>query len=363
MFAFNEIKTIQIEITNRCQASCPMCLRNINGGIDNPLLVLNDWTLQEFKNIFIDEVLDQVKTIEFCGVYGDPLLNNDLIEMCHYVSTTNPKVTVAIHTNGSVRNIEWWEHLAKVLPSNHKINFAIDGLEDTHSIYRIGTNFKKIIENAKAFISAGGIANWIFIKFKHNEHQVQQAEKLSKELGFNEFTVKQSKRFGDKFPVLDKAGNVTYYIEQFTNSNISPVRFVDIADYKSWPNKIKCFTLEEKETYIDAHGHLLPCCLIASFLYANYDVALHESYGLIDEDSVTSIAKYAQDEVYALINEFGGFDALDTKKHSIKEIMNNKLWQELVQHKWTENASTPCTILCSDNSKFITIAEQKIYQS
>jgi DNA-3-methyladenine glycosylase I len=30
--------------------------------------------------------------------------------------------------------------------------FGIDGLADTHSIYRVGTDYHKIIENAKAFI-------------------------------------------------------------------------------------------------------------------------------------------------------------------------------------------------------------------
>jgi hypothetical protein len=28
-----------------------MCLRNIHGGIENPLLKLNDWTLEQFKTI------------------------------------------------------------------------------------------------------------------------------------------------------------------------------------------------------------------------------------------------------------------------------------------------------------------------
>ena len=363
MFPFNQVKSIQVEITNRCQASCPMCLRNINGGIENPLLKFNDWTLDNFKNVFTEEVLNQVRVIDFCGVFGDPLLNNNLIDMCRYVTSTNPRVSITIHTNGSARTVSWWQELARALPPHHRLNFALDGLTDTHKLYRIGTDFQTIIRNAEHFIKTGGKAHWVFIKFKHNEHEVEQARKLSIDLGFESFTVKQSKRFGDKFPVLDRVGNVTHYIEQFTGSDIKPVRFVDIKDYKSWPNKINCFTIAEKETYIDAHGHLLPCCLIASFLYANYDVDLHKSYGLINEDSITSIAKYAQDEVINLIEEFGGFDALDTKKHSIKEIMNTTLWQELVQRKWAENASTPCTVLCSDSSKFITIEEQKIYQS
>ena len=33
MFKFNQLRDIHLEITNACQASCPMCPRNINSGI------------------------------------------------------------------------------------------------------------------------------------------------------------------------------------------------------------------------------------------------------------------------------------------------------------------------------------------
>ena len=64
---------------------------------------------------------------------------------------------------------------------------SIDGLEDTHSYYRQGTNWKKIINNAKSFISSGGRAVWQFIPFAHNEHQIKSCIRLSQQLGFKEF--------------------------------------------------------------------------------------------------------------------------------------------------------------------------------
>jgi MoaA/NifB/PqqE/SkfB family radical SAM enzyme len=79
MFNFNQLKQLHLEISNNCQASCPMCTRNIHGGIENPNLKLKDWSLEEYKTIISEEVLHQVELIYFCGNYGDPLLNNDLI--------------------------------------------------------------------------------------------------------------------------------------------------------------------------------------------------------------------------------------------------------------------------------------------
>lgn len=357
MFKFNEIQKIQIEITNRCQASCPMCLRNIHGGIENPLLQLNDWSIGNFKAILNSKILAQIKQVDFCGDFGDPILNNDLIEMCRYLKN-NSTVGVVIHTNGSARNSKWWEELAQALPTNHKVEFALDGMSTTHGLHRIGTDFNAIIKNAVSFMLAGGQAHWMFIKFKHNQHEVEDARKYAESLGFKTFNVKTSKRFGKPFPVLNRSGSVIYHIEQYDASDIKPVEFVNLKDYKTWKGEVSCFTYDEKELYIDAHGHLFPCCLIASFLYANYDVALHSKYGLVDNTSVISVAKELQDEVRELIIELGGLDALDTNIHGIEHIMNQPIWQELMHKKWADKTSGPCMVLCSNNSPYITIKEQ-----
>ena len=190
MFKFGELKIVQIEITNRCQASCPMCPRNIHGGIENPSLPVNDWSLEDFVKIFPSDILTQIERLSFCGDFGDPLMNNDLIEMCRYVKLNSPGLIVDIHTNGSLRSSKWWAELVDALPKKHNVIFGIDGLEDTHHLYRIGTNFNWIIKNARAFINSGGKANWHMLVFKHNEHQVNACKDLSLELGFSNFSIK-----------------------------------------------------------------------------------------------------------------------------------------------------------------------------
>jgi MoaA/NifB/PqqE/SkfB family radical SAM enzyme len=358
MFSFNQLHTVQIEITNRCQASCPMCLRNIHGGIDNPNLISTDWSLEQFQKVFTNNVLSQISCVNFCGDFGDPIINANLIDMCRYVRDKNPNVIVLIYTNGSAHTTKWWESLATALPENHKIIFALDGLKDTHSLYRIGTSYEMIIKNARAFIDAGGIAEWMFIRFKHNEHEVETARAIAKELGFTTFNTKDSKRFGKNFPVLDKQGNIEYYIEPPTTSKVKPVEFLDLKDYKEWKTDISCFTVNGKELYIDANGYLMPCCIMGSFLYANYDVELYRKYGVIDETSITSIAREVQLEVFSIIQELGGLDALDSKKHSIEEIMATNVCQKLIHHKWDNHSSSACKILCGNNGPFIKISEQ-----
>ena len=67
------------------------------------------------------------------------------------------------------------------------MTFSIDGLADTNKLYRIGINHERVMANAKAFIEAGGKARWKMIVFKHNEHQIDEAKQLAKDMGFWEF--------------------------------------------------------------------------------------------------------------------------------------------------------------------------------
>lgn len=358
MFPFNQLHIVQIEISNRCQASCPMCLRNIHGGIDNPSMILNDWTIDQFRSTFTADVLTQISCINFCGDFGDPIMNRDLVDMCQYIKDQSPNIKIHISTNGSARTSNWWKSLAKSLPQNHSVIFALDGLRDTHHLYRIGTSYDMIIQNAKAFIDAGGNAEWMFIRFKHNEHQVEEAEEIAKSLSFIKFSTKESKRFGKEFPVLDRSGKISYYLSPPSNGTVKPVEFLDLKDYKQWKNDISCFTFDTREIYIDANGYLMPCCLIGSFLYANYDVDLYRKYGVIDNTSITGIAREVQLEVLSIIKDLGGLDALDVKKHSIKDIMNTEIWQTLMHKKWEEKSSSICKILCGNTGPFIKIGEQ-----
>lgn len=355
MFKFDQLRQIQIEITNRCQASCPMCPRNIHGGLENPLLTHNDWTLDDFIKIFPSDVLSQLQQIIFCGDFGEPILNNDLLGMCEYLATTALHIRVQIHTNGSARNQQWWTSLATSLPSNHTVVFALDGLADTHSIYRIGTDYNQIIRNARAFINAGGQAEWCFIRFKHNAHQVEEAQELANQLGFKNFSVKNSKRFSRPHPVVDKEGKFLYNIEQPTESPIEFVGKSHVVGHKDWNNadKINCQSIQDKDLYIDAHYLLSPCCMVGAFLYTNYDSDILKKYNLYEEDSII-------EEGYKVQQEVLSFPRLNALESGLKEIVETDQWQTMWQKKWTERSSSTCIIMCGPKSPYIKISEQVI---
>jgi len=340
MFKFNELKQIHLEITNNCQASCPMCARNIHGGLENPNIKLKGWSLDQYKAALSLEVLNQIEGIYFCGNYGDPLLNNDLLEMVKYTTEVNKNINLRIHTNGSLRNKSWWKDLALALPKTHNVVFAIDGLEDTHSIYRIGTNYNKIIENAKAFIDAGGSAEWAFIRFKHNENQVDEVREIASKLGFDSFTMKDSSRWllEPKFNVLDKNGNTSYYLEPSQHSAIKIIDHSIVNQYREIIKSIDidCYAKHSKEIYLDAYGHLFPCCWLGAIPYNTKDL----------ENELLEVRTAIHADYYDLVESLGGIDNLDITKKSIKDIVNSKEYQSVWDFYWNDRKLITCGRSC-----------------
>ena len=164
-FSYELIDEYQIEITSYCNAACPQCPRNQSGGAVNPLLPLEHLDLNLLDKSFPTELVSRIRQIFFCGSYGDPIMHPEFLDICEMFRKKNPTVWLYIHTNGSVRTPEWWQKLAMIINGYGKIDFGIDGLSDTNHLYRRNTNFDKIIQNATAYINAGGKAQWNFIVF------------------------------------------------------------------------------------------------------------------------------------------------------------------------------------------------------
>ena len=101
-----------------------------------------------------------------CGNFGDSSKKSTLDDCIDYSIEKGVK-EFKMAVNGSARSKSWWCDPAQK-SDLIVVNFSIDGLADTTHLYRVNSNFAKIMENAKAFIDAGGNARWYFIEFEHN---------------------------------------------------------------------------------------------------------------------------------------------------------------------------------------------------
>jgi MoaA/NifB/PqqE/SkfB family radical SAM enzyme len=324
----------------------------LHGGIDNPLINVNDIDLEFFMKFASVQFLQQLNTILLCGNFGDPILNQELIPIVEYITKSNPDIRVDLHTNGSARNSNWWVRLAEALPAKHVIHFAIDGLADTHQLYRIGTDWHKIIENATAFINAGGNARWVFITFKHNEHQLDDCRKLAKELKFNSFFEKQTARFIDKpyFDVLDKDRNVTHQLEQPSEQKLIFIDRKSVENYKDiFKNAIVTCQVENSESvYVDSNGYVWPCCFVGAvpFFYSEPNQIVYN----FQQDSRKSLVD--------LLDKFGGMEQFNLEKHSLQEIIDSTEWQTVWDDSFKSNPLPICVRTCGKFTK-PTISQSK----
>ena len=256
MYRYQDIKDIHLEITSKCQARCPMCPRRISGGPLNPFIKLDEITLDVFKKWFELDFIKQLDSLFMCGNLGDPIISKDTLEIYQYLREANTNIRLAMHTNGSARDPEWWQRLAQL---KVKVTFGIDGLADTHHLYRISTDFNKIIENARAFITAGGVAKWHMLVFAHNEHQIEEVRTMSKQMGFADFSIKHTSRFKqDYLQVIDDAGRPTHRIKP-TQTSLDMIPLAEAAQKEVKPH-IVCKAQKFKQLYVSACGNVSPCC-------------------------------------------------------------------------------------------------------
>jgi MoaA/NifB/PqqE/SkfB family radical SAM enzyme len=270
----NVIKHLQVETTTYCNSFCPGCSRNIDGGEVNPHIGLEHMSMKTWTKLFEN---DSISALTLNGTFGDTMMNPNIVEMLNETANTgNITDMVSLHTNGGLRTQDYWRDLAKVLKrfKKHEVVFSIDGLLDTNHIHRRGTDFNKIIDNAKAFILEGGTASWRMIAFDHNKHQIEEAKLFAKKLGFRYFMVKQSYdkiMYAKKYKNLpettitapDDITDLKRYTEDFYPDREGVHFWAKENRSDEFENKFNCPWLNDLALQVDVKGRIWPCCYIS----------------------------------------------------------------------------------------------------
>lgn len=397
-----ELKQLHIELTNACNAACPMCVRFFgNSPLVRPDLEIGQITLEKFKQYFPPHVLKKCELILFCGVHGDPGTARDLYEICEYIDSVS-KAAVRVNTNGGMRKSEWWAKLGKLFskhpmnsPNHWCVTFSIDGLEDTNHIYRRNVNWKTLMENVSAYIQNGGAAYWDYLIFKHNEHQIHEAKQLAEKLNFAEFIPKKALGVDDgtrlkPMPVVDKNGDLEYVIEAPLNpknrnledpSGSEPLVFYpfSVENYRKLKAeksigkdfqgevdkvyeerifkqnntkynhcKISCKSKNKensKEVFVDNFGRVMPCCYIGTHLN-----------GVYTDTRTLQLHKHMNDY---------GWDKFDLNKYSLEEILDSGHLDRVFADSWKidrveEGRLSYCADTCGNYSSIDKIFTHEI---
>ena len=264
MYSLETLSEIEFELSSHCNSKCPQCPRYDMLGRVHKDLNVTHLDVNVIKKLPIEK-MKNLKTVSFCGNFGDPLMHPDLNEIISFFQNQQ----IFISTNASLRSKEWWRKLGT--NKNIEVTFCIDGIGSEHEFYRRNTSYKKIIENAKEFIQAGGTAGWQFIVFRHNEHQLYEAKKLSEEMGFKEINFIYSDRFdtNNKWKVYDDK-NYLYDLEKSSHQTTMRESLNVPEGEKYWKSlnknkgEISCIWSEKKKLYIHSDGTVYPCCMLGS---------------------------------------------------------------------------------------------------
>jgi MoaA/NifB/PqqE/SkfB family radical SAM enzyme len=317
MYTSSEITHIHFEPTQKCQAECPMCDRTDNHHLNN-----SEIKIDEFKNILDIDFVKQLKSFIMCGNHGDPIIAVDTLKIYSYLRENNSDLYLHMTTNGGARNSAWWVELAKIMGKKGRVTFSVDGLEDTNHLYRINVDWDRVENSMESYTSAGGQGIWVFLIFEHNEHQVEEAERMAKLFGLR-FVKKKTGRWVQTYKnqkvtekqtkkgnLLKPPTNVKYQNESVNKYEKLVNEYGSFGDYLD-KTDIVCKSLQNKEIYLSAEGLVFPCCWTAGRLYKSYH-------------------KIGQDQMWKFIDDIKNINAHHTP---IRQIIDGNFFKK-IEKSW-----------------------------
>ncbi len=265
---------ITIESGNICNLRCPLCptgQKDVSAG--KGLLSFVD-----FKRI-IDEIGKDLLLIRLYN-WGEPLLNKELIKMVDYANKN--KIAVKISTNLSLPVTD--DQAEALINANlQKIYISCDGASSsTYPIYHIDGDFDRVMSNMKLLVKKKKESGnrytelkWLFHVFRHNEHEIEIAKKMAKDIGIkliiNKIRTDMGKEiFETAEKSLERDSEWLPINHEYNTFNMTE---------KKTKKKFNCHLLWT-ETVINWEGSVLPCCSVYSEKY---------SFGNIKEDSFKKI--------------------------------------------------------------------------
>jgi radical SAM protein with 4Fe4S-binding SPASM domain len=260
--------SLNFEPTTSCNLRCPECPSGLRS-FSRPTGMLE----QKFFQKTIDELYDKLIYLTFY-FQGEPYLNPNFLDMVKYAAKKN--IFTFTSTNAHYLNDE--NSKRTVESGLDKLIISIDGTtQEVYEQYRVGGNLDKVIEGTKNILKWKKKLNsktpyiiFQFLVVKPNEHQLEDAKKLTKELGVDEIKFKTAQVYNYE------NGN------ELIPDNIAYSRYKKNADGTySIKNKLlnQCWRMWSG-CVITWDGLIVPCC---------FDKDAHHQLGSLKQNSLKDI--------------------------------------------------------------------------
>ena len=112
------LRSVYINLTNRCTCSCVFCLRGLKKMDKSMTLWLKEEpALEEVRQILADAPWDIIGEVVFCG-FGEPTMRlADVVDLLTYIKQHHPQVKTRMNTNG-LSDLEYGRDTSKDFANN-----------------------------------------------------------------------------------------------------------------------------------------------------------------------------------------------------------------------------------------------------
>ncbi len=239
---------VAIEPTTACNLRCPECpsgLRSFTRATGKLDILLFEKIIEELKS-----------TLMYLTFYfqGEPYLHKDFLKMVNFASTK--RIYTSTSTNAHYLNKA--TSFETVKSGLDRLIISIDGTtQETYQQYRVGGDLKKVLEGTKNIIAAkkelkSNTPHIIFqyLVVKPNEHQIEEAKQLAKEMGVDEirFKTAQIYDYEDGNDLIPENTKYSRYEETTVGKYRIKNKLIDNC-WKMWHSCV-----------ITWDGLVVPCC-------------------------------------------------------------------------------------------------------
>lgn len=263
MLTLESIETVNIELNNVCNLSCTLCQRN------NPEM---NYYLKQKNHLDYNtllKTLDKFKNLQEIYLFGnlsEPVLYYKFLNLIKELKRRNIHLTIS--TNGNPYSESFWKDFGKSLDSNDTCIFAIDGsTQEKYQQYRINGKLSKVIENYRVFARNTKAKKVVqTIKFPWLEEDLnKEFEAIQNLINADQINLSTYKFI--KKPLNNHTtDNIQTEEDKILNN------FYNRIIKKNKQNlQIDCFSLADKNIFINYLGDIIPCCFTHEELLLNRD--------------------------------------------------------------------------------------------
>jgi MoaA/NifB/PqqE/SkfB family radical SAM enzyme len=276
---------LKLDISPLCNLKCVACLHahDVFAG-DDPEMARQDFNKSQRMTVAqVREILEQVKgrtSAVSMYYYGDPMVHRDMDDISAVISEMGMNSHVS--TNYSFKLSD--ERIRSIVTSGlTHLTVCVDGLtQETYAITRIGGKIDQVLDNLERTIRFRNELGRVYpkvevqyIRFQHNVHEYEEAEKRLKQIGIDELTTYWGNLHSMSWSALENYETLKHH-----DSDLFPKCM--------WP---WVYMLVKYD------GDVIPCCNHRVTEQYTKDPSLDRSFGNVFEDGVMAVwnsEKYRQ---------------------------------------------------------------------